>query len=162
MGRAIPGYYPAAKPSRQPVTAGNGPRLAGVGWKQAGRPQGNGEAAGTVLVPPFGPGRSGTRPSPPCTRTLRIAASQPIRARLRSLFYKVSQNRQVSPKMSEKACHSPYLQNGSQKSPLEIPGFWFSSAFSHKELMVLFCRGVDICCQNDEVSTRCAHRCHAK
>ena len=51
---------------------------------------------------------------------------------------KVSQNREVSPKYDEKACHAPYLQNGSQKSPLDFLGFPIWLAFSPKELMGLF------------------------
>ena len=73
---------------------------------------------------------------PPCTGTLQIAASWPIRRDLTSFFYKVSQNGEVSSEKCEKACHSPHIQNGSRKSPLEIPGFPFWPAFSHKELMV--------------------------
>ena len=62
-------------------------------------------------------------------------ASGPIRARF-SLFYtKLSQNGIVSPKISHKACHSPYSQNPLQNSPLKILGFLFSPAFSHKELI---------------------------
>ena len=56
-------------------------------------------------------------------------------ARIDLIFLKVSQNRRVSPKYPEKACHSPYLQNGLGKSALGKPRFPFSSAFSHKELL---------------------------
>ena len=66
------------------------------------------------------------------------AASQPIRARFDLISWKLSQNRVVSPKMSEKACHSPYSQNAAQKSPLEFLRFPYFLAFSHKELMVPF------------------------
>ena len=41
----------------------------------------------------------------------------------------------MSPKSIQKACHSPYFQNGLQKSPLGILGFPFLPAFSHKELI---------------------------
>ena len=71
----------------------------------------------------------------PGTQDPQNAASQPIRARFRLFFSKVSQNHRVSPVLSEKACHSPYIQNGSQKSPLGILRIPFSAAFSHKELM---------------------------
>ena len=66
-------------------------------------------------VPPWGP---------PCLRTLgcRLRANT---ARFRSIFSKVSQNDEVSPKSVEKACRSPYFQNEAQKSPLEILGFPF-------------------------------------
>ena len=60
--------------------------------------------------------------------------------------------------MSEKACHSPYSQNGAQKSPLEIPRFPFYAAFSHKELMVPFLTSRHVYCQNDEVSPECTRR----
>ena len=86
--------------------------------------------------PPFGPGRSS--PAGPPWGYPWNAASWPITARLRSLFYKVSQNGRVSPKSVDKAYHSPYSQNGLKKSPLEILGFPYSLAFSPKELMGLF------------------------
>ena len=66
------------------------------------------------------------------------AASWPIGARIDLISRKLSQNGVVSPKYLEKACHSPYVQNGSRKSPLEFLRFPFSRAFSHKELMVPF------------------------
>ena len=84
-----------------------------------------------------------------------IAASWPIRARFDLICLKVSQNRVVSPKYTEKACHSPCIQNGLRKSPLEIPGFPILVAFSHKELMGLFDAPTGVYCQNDEVSTGC-------
>ena len=65
-------------------------------------------------------------------------ASGPIKARLRSISQKLSQNPRVSPKYHEKASHSPCFQNGPQMSPLDFLGFPFSSAFSGKELMGLF------------------------
>ena len=67
-----------------------------------------------------------------------IPASGPIWARFRSIFSKVSQNEEVSPKSVDKACHSPYSQNGPRNSPLEILRFPFLVAFSPKELMGLF------------------------
>ena len=63
------------------------------------------------------------------------AASGPIKARFNLILLKYSQNRVVSPKYVHKACHSPYIQNGSQKSPLRILRFPYSLAFSHKELL---------------------------
>ena len=54
------------------------------------------------------------------------------------IYSKVSQNAEVSPKSVNKACHSPYVQNGLRNSPLGILRFPFPVAFSHKELMVLF------------------------
>ena len=66
------------------------------------------------------------------------APSGPIRARLRSISWKLSQNGRVSPKYVEKACHSPCLQNELKNSPLEILRFPILLAFSHKELMVPF------------------------
>ena len=96
--------------------------------------------------------RSVSLREPSLVGTLQIAASQPIRAELRSYFSKVSQNGIVSTKSHEKACHSPYSQNAVQKSPLEIPRFLFWPAFSPKELMVLFLTHGHVYCQNDEVS----------
>ena len=83
------------------------------------------------------------------------AASWPIRARLGSHYCKVSQNREVSPKSSQKACHSPCFQKRAQKSPLGILRFPISPAFSHKELMGRFDPYYGLYCQNDEVSTVC-------
>ena len=64
-------------------------------------------------------------------------------ARFDLILLKVSQNGIVSPKKLEKACHSPYIQNGPQNSPLGILRIPFSAAFSHKELMGHFCRVAD-------------------
>ena len=73
-------------------------------------------------------------------------------ARLRSKHDKVSQNDEVSPKSLEKACHSPYFQNGLQKSALDFLRFPFGPAFSPKELMGRFDPYPGLKCQNDEVS----------
>ena len=130
------GYYraptnPALKSTRRPATAGSGPSPQGrVGRKQGAGPGGDGgwDGPGTTPAGPVG------SQDPPCTGTSQIAASWPIRARFHLIFYKVSQKAGVSPKYVEKACHSPCLQNGSQKSPLDFLGFPYSAAFSHKEL----------------------------
>ena len=53
-------------------------------------------------------------------------ASGPITARFHLISIKLVQNRVVSPKYVEKASVYPCFQNGSQKSPLEIPGFPYS------------------------------------
>ena len=66
------------------------------------------------------------------------AASWPILARFDLILLNYSQNARVSPKYVNKACHSPYLQNGLQKSALQILRFPYFVAFSHKELMGLF------------------------
>ena len=140
--RGYTGYYPAAKPSRQPATTGSGP-WAGprVGWKQAGRTLRDPEkylkyktfwdlsGARTQPSPawlaPVGPGGGWVLPGP-------------IWARFDLILLKLSQNARVSPKYVEKAWHSPYFQNGLRISPLDILRFPFLAAFSHKELMVLF------------------------
>ena len=62
----------------------------------------------------------------------------PNKARFHDISCKVSQKARVSSKSVEKACHSPYIQNGLEKSPLDFLRFLFSSAFSHKELMGCF------------------------
>ena len=87
-------------------------------------------------VPPFGPGRSHPV-GPPCTGPLnaRLLANK---ARIKVKTSKVSQNHGVSPVYVEKACHSPYIQNACQKSPLDILRFPIPLAFSPKELMVPF------------------------
>ena len=56
------------------------------------------------------------------TRFRRLLANK---ARFTLILLKVSQNGRVSRKYVEKACHSPYLQNSVQKSPLEILRFPF-------------------------------------
>ena len=84
------------------------------------------------LPTPAGPGRS-CRPS--------LAGDWPSsskRARFQSIFSKVSQKDEVSSKKCQKACHSPYSQNGAQKSPLDFLRFPYLTAFSPKELMGLF------------------------
>ena len=86
------------------------------------------------VTTPAGPGRPEGSLSPPRAN----AASGPIRARFSVISSKVSQNRIVSPKMWYKACHSPYFQNGCQKSALGFLRFPFLPAFSPKELMGLF------------------------
>ena len=74
---------------------------------------------------------------PPCTgpSNTRLWANK---GEIQLKYNKVSQNGVVSPKYVHKACHSPYSQNGSRKSPLKILRFPFSPAFSHKELMAYF------------------------
>ena len=70
-----------------------------------------------------------------------LVQDPPPRAKGRDLtsFYRnLVKNQEVSPKCVEKACHSPYFQNGPEKSALEILRFPLSSAFSPKELMGLF------------------------
>ena len=65
-GRGYTGVLPtqhAAKPSRRPVTAGNGPSLLGgsdAGWAPTGEYGGGGDG----YDPPFGPGRSSTAGPP--------------------------------------------------------------------------------------------------
>ena len=67
-----------------------------------------------------------------------FTASGPIRARFDLISQEVSQNGQVSPEKRKKACHSPYIQNGLEISPLDFLRFPFWPAFSHKELLVPF------------------------
>ena len=135
-GRAIPGttHPPSTLPGRGPTDSGAGPGSpAGLEWVVCGSSGVTGH--GTVPVPPCGPGRGG---APPCTGTSQICPSWPIRARFHLILHKVSQNRGVSPVFIEKACPSPCLQNGLQKSALEKTRIPYSAAFSHKELMGLF------------------------
>ena len=91
---------------------------------------------------------------PPCTSSSK-PASWPIGARFEVISCKVSQNHEVSPKSVHKACHTPYSQNGLQKSPLGFLRIPYSLAFSHKELMVPFWAYLRLYGQNDEVSTEC-------
>ena len=135
-GWAIPGTTQPARCSRGSTRyseAGPGSPWQGLEWVVS--------RTGRARAP-------GTTTPGPC-RTLRArfavpgplpenAASWPIRARFSDILLKVSQNGKVSPKKVSKAYHSPYFQNGPQKSPLGIPRISFSLAFSHKELMGLF------------------------
>ena len=121
--------------ARKPPDSGAGPGRPtgpGVGGQEAGRVSLGVRRAGTVLHPPFGTGRS---PGPPWCRTLQIPASGPITARFQVFLLKVSQNRIVSPEMCEKACHSPYSQNGLGNHALDFLRFPFPASFSHKELI---------------------------
>ena len=112
-----------------------------------------------VPGPPFGPGRSH-----PWALPVRVPAFQSNgrlnlkTATFQSLFYKVSQNQQVSPKSVHEACHNPYSQNGLQISPLEFLGFPNLLAFSHKELMGLFSLGTTFTVK----MTKCRQNVHAK
>ena len=114
-----------AKRARKPCRGWSG------GHEELGRPSSPGTTLRARSVP--------CRPLPvPGLPSPGKAASGPIRARLRLIFLKVSQNDEVSPKIHEKASHSPYSQNGSRNSPLGILRFPVSPAFSDKELMVPF------------------------
>ena len=142
-GRVIPGTQPAAK--RRTQTAERAPEaLQGLEWVVWVC-----SAPCTSAPTPAGPGPA------PAGHSLVLLEQCPTRAnmaRFRSIFSKVRQNRQVSPKSHQKAYVSPYFQNGLKKSPLEILRFPFSLAFSGKELMGLFWPGVRFYVQNDEVS----------
>ena len=152
------GYYPATQHAARganPTSAAGPGRPAGPGvggWGAAdvlGRRRGR--LSGTTL-------RARSVPlAPPCPRYPQNAASGPIGARFHLISYKLSENGVVSPKSVEKACVSPYFQNGVQKSPLNILRFPFSLAFSHKELLVPFLTRRHVYCQNDEVSPGCTH-----
>ena len=150
-------YRGTTQPPRGDLqTQRSGPRKACRAWSgwglEVGRAPavvfGGGTAPRTTLR-----ARSGTRPLPVLgPLECRLWAKG---ARFHLISHKVSQKARVSPKYVEKACHSPYLQNGLQKSPLDFLRFRFSLAFSHKELMVPFLTYAGVYCQNDEVSPKC-------
>ena len=146
--RAIPGYYPAARGDL--LNQRSGPRKAlqgpGVGGFRRSGALGDGGGSQTHPAGPVGASGPSLVWDPDC----RLSAN---RARFQLLFYKVSQNGQVSLKYVHKASHSPYFQNASQKSPLGILRFPFLTAFSHKELMAHFDPYPRLYGQNDEVST---------
>ena len=133
QGRAIPVPHPAARGEVRSQRSGPGRPCKGLEWwgSELGRARPWYHPLRTLQVL-RGPLRC-TRPSPRAN-----AASWPIKARLTSKYCKVSQNGIVSPEYDEKASHSPYIQNASQKSALEILRFPFCSAFSPKELMGRF------------------------
>ena len=76
-------------------------------------------------------------------------------ARFQVICPKVSINPWVSPVLVDKACHTPYIQNGVEKSALGILRIPIMLAFSHKELMVPILTWSVFYCQNDEMSTMC-------
>ena len=86
------------------------------------------------------------------------AASWPIRRDLTSVPGILVKTAKCHQNMSKRPPIVPNSKNGPQKSPLEIPGISFSLAFSHKELMGVFCPDHGLYCQNDEVSTVCTRR----
>ena len=131
-GRAIPG---STQPPRTYPLSGDPDSEAGPGSPKGLEWVVRVAAPQYVRTPPFGPGRPG-QASLGAPRA--DARSWPIKARFDLIFLEVSQNRGVSPKYPEKACHSPYSQNALGKSALGILGFPFSLAFSDKELMGLF------------------------
>ena len=142
--------HPARCSGRTLQTAKRAPEAPAGSW--SGWSAGSGRPVRPVTTP-AGPGR-GSCPSLSPPRA--DAASWPIKARLRVISSKVSQNGGVSLKYVEKAYHSPCSQNGPQKSPLEIPGFPFSAAFSHKELMAYF----DLRARFSVKTTKCRQNVH--
>ena len=133
-GRAIPGYYPAARGDLH-MTAERAPEaLQGLEWVVIWRSGALGDGGGSQDHPTGPVGACG--PSLSWDPDCRLSANRGARFRL--LFYKVSQNGEVSSKYVDKACHSPCFIFRSQKSPLGIPRFPFLQPFSHKELMVPF------------------------
>ena len=157
-GRGNTGTQPALLGERL-VTAKRAPEAPTRGWSGWSLSSGARTAPGPPLRGPVGtpagslPVLALFSPGP---------ASWPIRARFDLISYILSQNGQVSPKYVEKASISPCFQNWVQKSPLEILGFPYSGAFSHKELMGLFDPVDHVYCQNDEVSPVCTPIGHAK
>ena len=129
-GRGIPVAQHGAKRRHIPAKRAPEPpcRGGGVGGDMLQRPRGH---PGCFPTTPAGPAPCGRCRAP----GLSNAASGPITARFDLNSSKVSKNGIVSPGSVHKACHTPYFQNGLVMSPLEILGFPYSPAFSHKELM---------------------------
>ena len=135
-GWVLQEYYPATalSPPADQRPEGAGPRSAGVGRKQGGRP----------LRVPY-PGAH-PAPVPPTPAPLGLPGPASL---YRDLLAGKGRDSWTFPEKLVKTtkCHRrtskrpvivPIFQNASRKSPLEIPRFPFSAAFSHKELMVLF------------------------
>ena len=129
----IPGEYPAslhrrAHPGMYSEAGPGSPRGTGVG--------------GTYRAGWAGPAPTLRARSCPCRALPGAgplhAASGPITARFDLISLTVSQNGGVSPKICQKACHSPCFTFEAQKSPLDFLRFPFRLAFSPKELMVPF------------------------
>ena len=118
---------------QQTGEAGPGRPCRGLEWWSAGARANR--RRGRASGPPCGPGRV------PCTLPVQIPSECRLlayMARFNLILLKVSQNNEVSPKSVHKASHSPYIQNGLQKSPLGFLRFPFLAAFSPKELMGRF------------------------
>ena len=159
-GRAIPGTqpaHPAARGASPDSEAGPGRALQGPwsGWSAG--PGITGDGGGQN--PPCGPGRYRPAVPPWFCPDCRLSANS---GEIPVISYKVSQNREVSPKKHEKAYVSPCFQNGLKKSPLEILRFPVSRAFSPKELMGHFDPYLGLYGQNDEVSLDGTHMCSTR
>ena len=153
----IPGTIPAHRPRarEQPPTSDRRERALPCRGR-VGRMQ-----AGTVPFAcdpgrpeptPAGPGRYSPAPG----RGLPGSSSSSRSGRDMDLFsVKLVKTAKCHQKVTKRPSLVPIFQNGSRKSPLDILGKPFCSAFSHKELMGLFEPWVDYYCQNDEVSPVC-------
>ena len=122
----LPSYLESGGPDSE---AGPGALQGRSGWSGVQRPP--------VQPQTHPPGPVGPLQGPPWSGP-SLPASWPIRATFHLFYCKVSQNDEVSTKFDEKACHSPYFQNGLGSSPLDFLRFPFLLAFSDKELMVPF------------------------
>ena len=134
--------YPAKRAPEGPAQG-----LEWVGYASGARPG---------PVPPLR-GPVGTLRVPPCTGPSLPgnAASWPIRRELRTISRKLVKTAKCRPNMSKRPVIVPIFKKRLRNSPLEILRFPLFSAFSHKELMVLFCAWDGLYGQNDEVSTMC-------
>ena len=149
-GGAIPGTHRTLESGGRYSGAGPGSPGTGLEWVVS--------AVAPAEPCPHPPGPVGTPAGSlpgTCLSSPGKPASGPIRARLRSIYEKLSQNDEVSLKSHQKACHSPYFRNGPHNSPLGILRFPYFRAFSPKELMVPFWPVHGEMCQNDEVSPVC-------
>ena len=146
------GPYPARvlkSPPSNDSEAGPGTPCRGVEWVVIAC------GVGGPQNPPSGPGRSLQALPGSGTLGCRLWANK---ARFSVFLLKLSQNGVVSPEKCNKASHSPCFQKRLRKSALEIPGFPFLSAFSHKELMVLFWAGADFTVK----MTKCRQNAHTR
>ena len=91
----------------------------------------HGDGGGTQTTP-AGPGRSCARPS--LSGSL-IAALQPKGRDSTLISIKLVKMTKCHRNMSKRPSLVPNSQNGSRKSPLDFLRFYFSAAFSHKELL---------------------------
>ena len=127
---AIPGTQPHCSRSKPDSEAGPVAPARGAEWvvRCSGRTGGRGRSQ----VPPYGPGRPCW---PPCTWDLGNARLLAIGRDLTSYSIKLDKTTKCHQNMSKRPPLVPIFQNGSRKSPLGIPRFPYSQAFSHKELM---------------------------
>ena len=154
VGNTVPTQLPRAEARRNPTSEAGPvtPAGGGVGgWGGLADPFAC-DIPGTSEPTPSGPGRYSPAPGRGLPGSPRAAGlgrdSMPY-------SLKLVKTTKCHRKVFKRPTLVPVCQNGSGKSPLEIPRFPFWLAFSCKELMGHFDPWTIVYCQNDEVSPVC-------